>query len=307
MTTELLNLEGIPHICISKASTSIIGNLAELALRSLKIFKLHIKHRFDLAVGTSASIGYLSIFSRVISLNFNEDDDSIVPLYALAAYPFSTKIINPRCVSYKKWRNKRVLHDSLHELAYLHPNNFRPNVGVLSKYGLTPQSYVVIRKSSLNAHHDSGAKGIDSSLWSKALDLTENMGRVLSIEGQKSHHISPDDMHHILAFAKLVFSDSQTVTVEAAVLGVPSIRFNSFVGKISYINELEEKYKLTFGFLPDQETACLEKLKNLLSENNLFSDFQQRRMVFLHDKIDMNEFIINFIQVELDTPSHIKR
>jgi len=306
LTTNLLDLEGIPHICVSKASTSIIGNLAELSLRSLKIIQLHMKHKFTLAVGTSASIGHLSVFSRVVSLNFNEDDDSIVPLYAFAAYPFSTKIINPRCVNYTKWPKKRIFHDSLHELAYLHPNNFTPDINVLSKYGLAPQSYVVIRKSSLKAHHDSDAKGIDNNLWDKVLKITGNMEQVLSIEGQKSHQISPEDMHHILAFSKLVFSDSQTVTLEAAVLGVPSIRFNSFVGKISCMNELEEKYKITFGFLPDQETKCLEKLRDILNHEELLSDFQERHINFLNDKIDMNKFIINLIQTELEKPSLIK-
>ena len=305
LTTELLDLEGISHICISKASTSIIGNLAELSLRSLKILQLHMKHNFTLAIGTSASIGHLSIFSRVVSLNFNEDDDSIVPLYALAAYPFSTKIINPRCVNYTKWSKKRIFHDSLHELAYLHPNNFTPDINILSKYGLAPQSYVVIRKSSLKAHHDSNAKGIDNDLWDKVLKITGNIEQVLSIEGQKSHQISPEDMHHILAFSKLVFSDSQTVTAEAAVLGVPSIRINSFVDRISYISELEKKYNMAYGFLPGQETECLEKLRNMLSQDPL-SDFQKKRSAFLKDKEDMNEFIINTIQRELSGPANEK-
>jgi predicted glycosyltransferase len=33
----------------------------------------------------------------------------------------------------------------------------------------------------------------------------------------------------------LYIGDSQTMAAEAAVLGIPSIRFNSFVGKLVYL------------------------------------------------------------------------
>ena len=48
--------------------------------------------------------------------------------------PFSTKIFNPSCLKYNKWKNKRVLYDSYHELAYLHPNYFTPDAQILNKY-----------------------------------------------------------------------------------------------------------------------------------------------------------------------------
>ena len=76
-------------------------------------------------------------------------------------------------------------------------------------------------------------------------------------------------MHHILAYAKLIISDSQTMTAESAVLGVPSLRINTFVGKISYLEELEYVYGLTFGFLPEQELAFLSKLNELIKTKNL--------------------------------------
>ena len=44
--------------------------------------------------------------------------------------------------------------------------------------------------------------------------------------------IDPKDIHHILFFADIFISDSQTMTAEAAVLGTPSIRYNDFVGRL---------------------------------------------------------------------------
>ena len=51
--------------------------------------------------------------------------------------------------------------------------------------------------------------------------------------------INPLDMHHVMAFASLYIGDSQTMAAEAGVLGVPFVRFNDFVGRLSYLHELE--------------------------------------------------------------------
>ena len=59
--------------------------------------------------------------------------------------------------------------------------------------------------------------------------------------------INPLDMHHVMAFASLYIGDSQTMAAEAGVLGVPFVRFNDFVGRIGYLRELEDKYRLGFG------------------------------------------------------------
>lgn len=50
-----------------------------------------------------------------------------------------------------------------------------------------------------------------------------------------------------VAFASLYIGDSQTMAAEAGVLGVPFVRFNDFVGRIRYLRELEDKYRLGFG------------------------------------------------------------
>ena len=75
--------------------------------------------------------------------------------------------------------------------------------------------------------------------------------------------ISPEKIHHLLYFATMFVGDSQTMTSEAAVLGTPAIRCNSFVGRISYLEEEEHKYGLTFGFTPDKFDNLIIKIKEL--------------------------------------------
>jgi predicted glycosyltransferase len=162
---------------------------------------------------------------------------------------------------------------------------------------LKKKRYIVARFSSLTAHHDRNIKGISDALWSKISDLIfPEYQIVLSIENDKSHQIVPSDMHHILNYAKLVISDSQTMSAESAVLGVPSIRCNSFVGRIFYLEELEHQYHLTYGFLPEQEKEILRKIKDILTTANLEQKFSYYRSNMLNDKINLTQWMINLFE-----------
>ncbi|MBK7488915.1 MAG: hypothetical protein IPI74_03700 [Bacteroidales bacterium] len=55
------------------------------------------------------------------------------------------------------------------------------------------------------------------------------------------------------------------MTSEAAVLGVPAIRCNTFAGRISYLEEEEKVYGLTYAFHPMEFDRMMAKIKELLS------------------------------------------
>ncbi len=299
VTNNLLAHYGINFTSITDPHNGILGMLLELIKRDYAIFRLHRAHNFALAYGTSVSIAHLSAISKVKSYSFNEDDDPVVPIYAFLTYPFSTKIINPSCISFRKWQHKRVLYPSYHELAYLHPNNFSPNKNVLDKYGLKEKEFIIARFSAFQAHHDVGAKGISSGLWRKIENLCSDYQIVTSLEGAKSHKVAPWDMHHVLAYSKMLISDSQTMTVEGSVLGIPSIRINTFIGKSTVIAELEERYKLAIGILPDEEELVLETIENLLIDSATDSLWSQRREKLLADKVDLNQWMIDYFETEV--------
>jgi len=83
----------------------------------------------------------------------------------------------------------------------------------------------------------------------------------------------------------MLISDSQSMSMEAAMLGVPSIRFSDFAGRISVLEELEYKYKLTYGISTDHPEKLIEKLTELLNEPDLAGTFQFRRNKMLSDKL----------------------
>jgi|TARA_Y100000310_G_C20631744_1_gene789016 hypothetical protein len=294
VTTLLLNYYGIDHLSLSFPGKNMTGLLKELVIRNRELIALHRREKFDLAFGTSVSIAHLSALFGIKSYNFCEDDDSVIPLQSFITYPFTTTIINPDCIKYNRWRSKRVFHSSYHELAYLHPENFTPCPEVLDMYGLKLRKYIIIRLSALDAHHDWGKKGISSSIYKKIKNLLTEYDLVESVENKISFQFKHWHMHDLIAYAKMVISDSQTTTAEAAVLGVPSIRYNSFVGKISYLEELEHKYSLTFGFRPGYDDEMIDKINELLNQKNIHEEWQKRRMKMLSKKVDLNQWMISY-------------
>ncbi len=80
------------------------------------------------------------------------------------------------------------------------------------------------------------------------------------------------------------------------VLGTPSIRVNSFINKISYLNELEIKFELGFGFFPNQESEILQKIQGLVEQPLLEESWQKKKEKMLKKKIDLNEWMIQFLE-----------
>ena len=108
--------------------------------------------------------------------------------------------------------------------------------------------------------------------------------------------ISPEKAHSLMYYATMLIGDSQTMTSEAAVLGTPAIRSNTFVGRISYLEEEEHKYNLTYGFLPTNTEAMFIKINELLATPNLKEVWEERRAKMLFDKIDVTAFYVWFIE-----------
>ena len=101
-----------------------------------------------------------------------------------------------------------------------------------------------------------------------------------------------------MAFATLYIGDSQSMANEAAMLGVPSLRFNDFVGakKIGVMEELEHVYGLTYGISSHEPEKLYAKIEELIAMPNLRDVFQKRREKMLSEKIDVTAFFTWFIK-----------
>lgn len=247
----------------------------------------------DFHLGTSVAIGPVSRITGGISHCWNEDDIRTVKQFRYAGYWPSHKVIKPSCLTFEGGR-KTIYHPSYHELAYLHPDNFTPDENVIAKYGLKPGKYIVRRLSALQAYHDKHAQGISEGLSAKMNELLAGITVITSKENEHAQTLEPWDMHHVLAFAKMLICDSQTMTIEAAVLGIPAVRINTFIGKSMLIEELEKKYALCYGFFPSQETEILSVLYSLMNGASIETEWQEKRKRLLSEKQDLTAWMTRF-------------
>ena len=104
-------------------------------------------------------------------------------------------------------------------------------------------------------------------------------------------NIDSINMHHVLSFADIYIGDSQTMAAEAGVLGIPFIRFNDFVGRVGYLNDLENKYNLGFGFKSSDCDNMYNKISELLYMKNRKQIFGTRKIKMLADKIDFAQYL----------------
>ena len=271
--------------------------------QSFKLLLFCFKNKPILLLGSTPNIAHVGWLLRIKCINLGEDDAAEIPLYANITYPFSDIILSPVSCDNSKWNYKTIAYNSYHELAYLHPNNFTPDRKIVNKYFAEGEPFFVVRFSGLNAYHDGGVKGINHEIALRLVNLLVLHGKVIitserplgkNLEKYRMN-INPLDIHHLLSFAKLFIGDSQTMSAEAGVLGTPFIRINDFVGKLGYLNELENKFGLGFGLLPENIETVFTVLTELLTKVNLEDEWKEKQILMLEQRIDFNEYLNKFI------------
>ncbi len=284
---------------------NLFSIISSLFRRGVKLAKVAKDFKPDLMIGTSPEIGQISPFIRVPSLFFGEDDVNLSMIMYLAAttcYPLFDSILAPNCVNNGVWNRKTTFYNGFQKLAYLHPNHFTPERSKV-KIDISDR-YYIIRFSALTAYHDTGIGGIDDTLAFKIISILTKKGKVvISSERElpsdfEQHRFKgdPSDMHHYLAFADLFIGDSQSMCAESGLLGTPFVRYNDFVGKIGYLNELENEYQVGYGVEVGNEEELLNKISELSSMPNAKDTFNRRKQKILADKIDATAFYVWFIE-----------
>lgn len=306
---DLLKQSGLPYYNILKEAhrKSKFGMLWDMLVRDWRILRFVKKNNIDLLTGSTVEVAQVGWLTRKYRVNTGEDDMNVVPLFPKMAGPFMGTILSPRVCNNYSLEPYSVKYESYHELAYLHPNHFEADRKVVEKYFSADTPYFILRFSSLNAYHDAGIQGINAEIAQYLIDILKTHGRIYitserELESQFEPYrikINTLDMHHVMAFSTLYIGDSQTMAAEAAVLGVPFVRFNDFVGRIGYLNELEDVYRLGFGIKASENGAAERMYKvveDVLSMPNREEEWQCRRQKMLSEKIDYAQFLTWFIE-----------
>jgi len=289
---RLLNFYGFKYIVFEKKSDGLLGKILKQIQYDIKMLRICKNEKIDVAIGTSVTIAHVSKISKLKSIVFDDDDDDVQPLVTKYVNPFADSLLSPSALFGKRKRKDTIYYPGYHELAYLHPNRFVPDKNILKEAGLEEnEKFFIMRFNVFKAHHDVGVQGLTLAQKLKLIAILEPHGKVFITTERDTEpvlkkyqlKVSPEKIHSLMAFATIFLGDSQTMTSEAAVLGIPSLRCNTFAGRISYIEEEEEKYQLTFGFKPKQFDEMVIKLNELLSFQNLRDEWQNRRLIMLRN------------------------
>lgn len=304
ITAKLLDLYGFSYTVASVAKKGTLGLAYEMFEHDWHVLKVAIQHKSQVLIGTSVAVAHVAPLIGAKSMVFTEDDASVAPTFVRLTYPFAHAIVTPTCLN-EDHGARHITYEGYQKLAYLHPNYFTPDPEVLSKLGVTPgEPYSILRFVSLNAAHDRGEAGLSLQTRIKLAKKLSEHGRVfitsetpLPIELEPYRiRISPTDIHDALYYASMFIGDSQSMTVEAAILGVPAIRVNTFADRCTVLQEIENKYGLCYSFFPSQEAELFEMIDELICTKDLKAHWQDKRALLLAQKIDVTAWMVDLVE-----------
>jgi hypothetical protein len=279
-----------------------ISSAINLVRTVYRLWKYTKGKKYDLFI-TDDLLVYVGKLRGVPSVVFSDDDLAVVKQFSVIL-AFCDYCLSPKVTDLGKYNKRKIGFDSYKELAYIHPNQFTPDTKIIEQYKGTRDKYFVVRLVSLRSYHDVGKTGIDHIKAKSLISLLEKYGKVyISAERVLEHELEPyriqipaRDLKHVLSGAYLYIGDSQTMSSEAAVMGVPSFRINDFVGKISVMEEKDTKYNLSKSFRTDQFDALLKSVASCLENDDFKTKIEERRKNMLSEKIDLTKFMIWFFE-----------
>jgi len=311
---DLISGSGIAYhnILPEKRGNSKLAILYSLLKRNLKLISFLRNNKTDVLIGTDASIAQVGKLFGKETITILEDDYDIIRQLAKLTYPYTKHILVPYPCEVGPYEHKKIGYPGYMKLAYLGPGLFKPDRSIVN---LPEAPYFLLRLSALQAHHDEGVKGLNDQVLLEIIQKLNRHGNVyISSEKelkpdfeQYRLQLNPADIHHYLYFSEMFVSDSQSMSVESALLGVPSIRVSDFAGRISVLNELEDDYQLTFGIKPGDNDALMGKLEELLFMENRKNIFHKRRFNMLSEKIDVSEFFTWFLMEYPQSVDELKK
>ncbi|HEV7524341.1 MAG TPA: hypothetical protein VGP92_05210 [Acidimicrobiia bacterium] len=299
VTLSLLDEYEIPYTSVGKSGRKgRAGQARELIARDLTLFRAARKFRPDLVLTRNPAGVQVARLLRGATGVFDTDDGRAAGIHFRAAAPFAHVITTPDCMP-EDYGAKHRRYASYKALAYLHPARFTPDPKIRGVLGVGDEPYAIVRFVEMVASHDRDESGMGFDHKRRVIEQLAARGRVfVSCEGpmpdefaELRFSVPPHLMHDALAQAWICVGDSQTMAAEAALLGVPALRCSSFVGRLAYLDELEEKYSLIESFRPLDAPRLIERLDDFRPDDAaLARTWSTRRAAMLADKVELTSW-----------------
>lgn len=260
---------GVPFVTFGKHRNPLLVKAFALFVRCWQLLFYLRKRDFDvLANFDDLGLSYISRLLRKPLVTFEDDIDNLFGFRRYRHFP--TRVVLPDHLPVK---GKNIYkYCGFKELAYLHPNYFKPQKESLKRYGLENCNFIFIREVSSGS---ADYRHLVMGQLSKICPYLKAMGFkiVLSLEEKSLQERFEDeciileepveDIFSLLHFATLTISSGDTMARESCLLGTPAIYTG---GREMAINkELERKGGF---FKVEGESQILEAIRKII-ENDI--------------------------------------
>jgi len=298
VTVDLLDAYDIEHVPMTRQADSFGGLVVEMLLNERRLLQLARDFEPDVIVSRLAPppvhVSKLVGCKNVIVCDTMKGSTVMQRINHALTLRWVDRMLVPDQFELDVDPLKRR-HLAIQELAYLAPDYFEPDPSVLADHGIDPdEPYFFLRLAGMDAYHDAGHQGLSLEGTRELVDFLADHGTVyLSAENgvpEDLAHLTlstpPEDVHHVMYYADLYLGDSGTMSAEAAILGTPSIRTNSYVG-----NNGEMVYETLgdYGLLHSiaEEREAVETAKSLVVDPPSADEIARRRQRLFREQLDV--------------------
>lgn len=296
---KLLEQESVKYIIFGKHHktlyTKIIGTFG------LMPNYINIASNFNPDVIVSKASWYGTATAKLLhkkSVIF--PDSEVVKVTNKFVVPLCTRVVTPQPFKLN-YGTKHVRISGIFEDCYLAPQVFTPNPAIVDQYHLK-QPYAILRFVGWEANHDVGNAGFNLQQKEELVHtIAKHMTVYISSEKELPKHLAQYQLptpasliHHVLSAAYLYVGDSQTMASEAALLGTPAIRSNTFVGPNDMSNfiMLQNKYGMLYNI--SNPTEAIEKASELAASPKK-EEWTQKREQYYKQVGDINAQIVQLL------------
>lgn len=301
MTHYLLQQEGLDYINRGAGSNNLIGKFWYTLKADRQLFGIAKKEKPDLFLSFASP--YCAHVAKLMGKSHITLDDTETARIGQTLYrPFTDVILTPECFL-RDFGKKQIRFPSFIEMAYLHPDRFTPDPEIRKELGVAEnEKYVIMRFVAWAANHDLGQTGVTLANRIKAVEEFSKSAKVFISSEKKLPkeleqyriRISPNRIHHAIAFASMMYGESGTMSSEAAMLGTPAVFINNQKDSLGTLKVQEEKYGLVHGYSCSEEDIIksIRKGTYILKHETAFTDLHKK---LIGETMDMTNYLEWFI------------
>lgn len=306
VTLSLLNLYNFEYENLGENRKGLLNKAIGMLSIDNKLYKIAKKFKPQLLIGIhNPYVAHVAKLTGAKSIIFTDTEK--VKIASNLTFRFADTICTPACFKEELDPKKHIRYNGYKEIAYLHPDYFKPDDSVLDDLGLSKgEKFTIVRFISWKANHDIGLKGIKKE--EEFIKELENYGRVFISSERPINKslqkfelkIQPQKLHSLLSFSQLYIGEGGTTAVESAILGTPAIHIEGDAngrptGESSgNFMELRDKYDLLY-FYADENNA-LQKAREILGNKSSKMEWKNKKEKLLKDKIDVTSWMTDFIE-----------